>query len=85
MKKILFFSVMAAVFLNASNLPVSHQTPKFPRHIEKCIDGYLYRAFINDHNEVIPGSVSQIMERGSLHEKVLPKTCKENKENSDSK
>lgn len=50
--------------------------PKFPEHIEQCIGGYLYRAFVNERNQVIPNSIHQVFVKSALHGKMFPQTCK---------
>lgn len=74
MKKFLLFLSICSI-LSANTPATMSKQAKFPRHIDECIDGYLYRAFIDEHNQIIAGSLHQVMEISSLHEKILPKKC----------
>ncbi|PAF54452.1 hypothetical protein BKH42_00630 [Helicobacter sp. 13S00482-2] len=73
-KSLLFLSVFS--ILSANSPQMIPQQIKFPKHIDECIDGYLYRAFVDQKNQIIQASIHQVMEKSSLHEKILPKTCK---------
>lgn len=77
MKKSLLLLSICSILSANTPAPISKQA-KFPKHIDECIDGYLYRAFVDEHNQIIAGSVHQVMEISSLHEKILPKKCSVN-------
>lgn len=74
MKRSLLLLSICSILSANTPLPLVKQA-KFPRHIDECIDGYLYRAFVDEHNQIIAGSVHQVMETSSLHEKILPRKC----------
>lgn len=74
MKKFLLFLSICSILSANPATPMPKQA-KFPKHLDECIDGYLYRAFVDDHNQIIPGSIHQVMVISSLHEKILPKKC----------
>ncbi|PAF42803.1 hypothetical protein [Helicobacter sp. 11S02596-1] len=83
MKKILLTFLLSTSFLIATHQNPNQnpaQTPSkivhFPAHLDQCIDGYLYRVFLDEHNQIIPSSIHQVMEKSTLHEKMLPKQCK---------
>ncbi|PAF47502.1 hypothetical protein BKH46_03460 [Helicobacter sp. 12S02634-8] len=79
MKKILFGAMGALTLaLQVNGASKTTQTPKsptFPAYIDSCIDGYVYRVFIDSHNQIIPTSIHQVMIKSVLHEKILPKQC----------
>ncbi|PAF47628.1 hypothetical protein BKH41_06950 [Helicobacter sp. 12S02232-10] len=80
MKNFLLLSPLIVVsFLTAAN-QIPPKTPYFPQHLDQCIDGYLYRVFLDERNQIIPSSIHQVMEKSSLHQKLLPKQCKEKRE-----
>lgn len=69
----LFFICSSLVF--GATLPTP-KLPKFPRHIEQCIDGFLYRAFVDERDQIIPTSIHQVFVKTILHEKTIPQVCK---------
>ncbi|MDO7253201.1 hypothetical protein [Helicobacter cappadocius] len=75
MKRVLLFLFICSILSANSSMPMPIQG-KFPKHLDECIDGYLYRVFIDDKGQIIPSSIHQVLEKSSLHEKILPKTCK---------
>lgn len=77
MKKYLLLLSICSILSANTPVAISKQA-KFPKHIDECIDGYLYRAFVDEHNQIISGSVHQVMVISSLHEKILPKKCNVN-------
>lgn len=74
MKKIFLFVFISSSFIIA-NQSLNNKPLHFPQHIDECIDGYLYRGFVDENNIIDPSSIHQVMTKESLHNKVLPQTC----------
>ncbi|PAF52479.1 hypothetical protein [Helicobacter sp. 13S00477-4] len=70
-KNLLLYLAICPFLLGAP----ANKESKFPNHIDKCIDGYLYRVFIDENNKIIPSSIHQVLEKSALHHKMLPKSC----------